>query len=176
MKESLAQGDIVARTPELLDILSKYHSHFEDARYVGFMVVTQSCDLVKRTGGIRTPYISLAVIRELDPLLPKLLNGVCTTKVKGVYDEDHLDRAVTKITTLINQNEQGLGYFYLHPIVNEEDDDITDVLATRSVAMLRVKISLRREHYDVLLQSRRLGLAQPYACLLYTSPSPRDRG
>ena len=39
-------------------------------------------------------------------------------------------------------------------------------MATRSVALLRVKFSLRSEHYKILQQSRRLGLSDPYASKL----------
>ncbi len=44
----LQQGDILSRTDELLTVLKNVHSYFCDERYLAFIVVTQSCDLVRR--------------------------------------------------------------------------------------------------------------------------------
>ena len=44
----LQQGDILSRTDELLAVLKNVHSYFCDERYLAFIVVTQSCDLVRR--------------------------------------------------------------------------------------------------------------------------------
>lgn len=52
----------------------------------------------------------------------------------------------------------------MHPVTISGHEQ--RVLATRSVALLRVSISLRREHYDLLVKSRVLGLAPSYAAKL----------
>jgi hypothetical protein len=161
----LEQGDIIWRNPDLLAVLKTYHSYFCDNRYTGFAVISQTCDLVRRSKNpCNAKYIALAVIRELDALMPDFLAEVCGTKVSGIYDIDRRPMAVSGLSKIINQNDQGNGFFYLHPVTISGREQL--VLATRSLALLRVSISLRREHYDLLLKSRVLGLAPSYAAKL----------
>jgi len=144
----LRQGDIIGRTPGLLAILSKVLSHFCDENYTAFLVVTQSCDLVRRhEEPCKTEYLNLCVVRELEPLLPTILEPCCGTVVPGVFASDSRQHAEQLLKKVLNQNDQAHGLFYLHP-----DADVG--IATASVAMLRVSIALRREHYGMLQKSR----------------------
>ncbi len=144
----MQQGDIIARDDRLLDILRSVHSHFCDEKYLGFMVVTQSCDLVRRKkGNCKARHLSIATIRELDQVLPEQLKELsgfqqsrCLIQEKRVAAEDFLRR-------LIDQNEQSRGLFYLHPSADAG-------IAAASLAFLRITISLRRDHYDVVQKSR----------------------
>lgn len=146
-ESDLAQGDIIRRTPELLDVLRQAHSHFCDEKYVAFAVLSQSCDLVRRRGPCKTRYITLAVVRELDKALAPVLDEFCGTGVPGVLAEEFRHVADQLISRIVNQNEQALGLFYLHP-----DADLG--IAAPSLIMLRVSIALRRDHYDLLIRSR----------------------
>ena len=88
-EEDLLQGDILERTDALIEILRKYHPYFCREEYTGFLVLTQSCDLVRdNKGECKAPYISIAVIRELEPLLPELLSPICGAGIDNVYLEE----------------------------------------------------------------------------------------
>jgi hypothetical protein len=68
--------------------------------------------------------------------------------VEGVYLQETKDEANKLLDRLFNQNEQALGLFYLHP-------DVDVGIAMPSVALLRVTVTLRVEHYDVVREARR---------------------
>ena len=144
----LCQGDIIRRTPELLSLLKKVHNHFCHEKYTAFMVLTQTCDLVRRGGDVCSArHITLCVVRELDHVLPNLLTDICGTEIPGVYKKEDKFLAEQLITRIVNQNEQARGLFYLHP-------DADAGIATPSVALLRISIAMRRQHYGVFLKSR----------------------
>ncbi len=146
--DDLLQGDIISRSRELVRVLSEVFPYFCDERYIAFLVTTQSCDLVQRPGKhCKAKYITLAVVRELRPLLAELLEELCGTVIPGVYKKESRYTAEQLLVRIINQNEQARGLFYLHP-----DADVG--IATPSVAILRVTFSLRRKHYDLLMDAR----------------------
>lgn len=49
-KQSLCQGDLLIPTENLVKELRIRHPHFADQEYRYFMILTQSCDLVRRDG------------------------------------------------------------------------------------------------------------------------------
>lgn len=49
-KDSLCQGDILEKTDDLIAILKEVHPYFLNESYKYFMVLSQSCDLVRRNG------------------------------------------------------------------------------------------------------------------------------
>lgn len=152
--DDLQQGDIIRRDPALLTVLSQVLSHFCDQRYTTFLVLTQSCDLVRRNEeACKAEHINLCVVRELGPFLPTLLEPCCGTGITGVFDYDRRWYAEQLLKRLLNQNEQARCLFYLHP-----DADVG--IATASIALLRVSIALRREHYS-MLQDCRCGRLEP---------------
>ena len=46
----LAQGDILEPTSALREVLREIHPYFLNPKYVAFLVLSQSCDLVRRSG------------------------------------------------------------------------------------------------------------------------------
>ena len=48
--QSLCQGDILNPTEELMEVLKTVHPYFLNKQYKYFMVLSQSCDLVRRNG------------------------------------------------------------------------------------------------------------------------------
>jgi hypothetical protein len=48
----LFQGDILEPTEDLRSILGQVHPHFLHPKYTGFLLITQSCDLVRRKVGV----------------------------------------------------------------------------------------------------------------------------
>lgn len=153
----LEQGDILKRSDELLALLRKVHSHFCDDKYVNFVVLTQTCDLVRRKSHCNAKHITLSVVRELDHVLPELLREVSADE--RIFVQGKKIAAKQFVERLINQNEQAKGLFYLHP-----DSDAG--IATPSIAFLRVSIALRQDHYNVLKSSRVGRLAPEFSSKL----------
>jgi len=155
--EDLAQGDILQPTEELNSIFKTVHPHFLDNKYSAFLVLTQTCDLVRRKYNkhkCKTRYVNIAVIRPLEDVLLYLLNKVCEKAeikgqtVPGVYLEESKQRAKMLLQRIFNQNEQAFGLFYLHP-------DAAVKIAVPSVALIQVSIALRAsEHYEKILNAR----------------------
>lgn len=147
-EDDLKQGDILAPTQELRAVLSEVHPHFCAEKYLGFVITTQSCDLVRRKNGtVKARYVGIAVVRSLKEVLPRLFAEIVPPVTPGAF------RASTKLTAkrllerLFNQNEQSLGLFYLHA-----DADVG--LGESSVVFLRVSVALRVQHYDVICRAR----------------------
>ncbi len=147
-QDDLRQGDILQPTAELQELLQKWHKHFLDAKYLAFMVVTQTCDLVRRREQCPSRYINLAVIRALDEVLPRLLDSTCRCVAPSCYSEDQKSKARNLLERIFNQNEQAFGLFYLYP-------DAQAGIGDDAVALLRVSVAFRSEHYDVFRSARR---------------------
>ena len=150
--DDLHQGDILQRTDHLVAVLQDVHPHFADEqRYPMFMVLTQSCDLVRRTGGsCNSHYINICVVRDFLLAIKREVgmlghpdlgrHGLLPVKLKA--------KASQVIERFLNNTEPG--YFYLHP-----DFAIPKPMC----AFLTLSISLRAEdHYNECLDARILGL------------------
>ena len=70
-KKTLCQGDVLKKTDDLVAHLKKYHPYYADhPDYKYFMVLTQSCDLVRRKGKpCDSQYITLAAARPVEEAL-----------------------------------------------------------------------------------------------------------
>lgn len=143
----LEQGDLVAPIDDLKGILKVVHPHFCADKYLGFTIATQSCDLVRRKHGAKAKYISIAVVRSLKAVFPRLLAQVVRPTAAGLFAQSAKVFATQFLERIFDQNEQALGLFYFHP-----DPDVE--LGEPAVAFLRVNVALREEHYDVLLKAR----------------------
>ncbi len=143
----LEQGDFLLQTAELRAALTEAHPHFTKEKFLGFVVITQTCDLVRRPSPA-TPFVAIAAVRSLRSVLPKLLRTACDPWDVGIFPESRRDSARKLLERLFNQNEQALGVFYFHP-----DADLE--LGEPAVALLRVSVALKAQHYDALLSARR---------------------
>lgn len=158
-RSDLEQGDILLPTPELRTVFREVHRHFDDPKYLGFVVTSQTCDLVRRgkSKACETPYISVAVIRPLNQVILDLIDQVCSPIGPGIYRDSERARAKELLYRVFNQNEWKLGIFYLHP-----DADLTvrgeevgpSGFGDNAVCLLRVSVALRRVHYKVLCAAR----------------------
>lgn len=162
-KSDLCQGDIIQPSDAMRAVMKEVHPHFTDDKYVAFLVLTQTCDLVRRDGKpCKSRYINLAVVRPLRDVLLTMLDRACETVVvgnqhaQGFYVEETRSRAEQLLARVFNQNAQAEGVFYLHP-------DEPARIAEPSVALLQVSVALRSyEHYDRLVEARSGRLAEPY--------------
>jgi hypothetical protein len=144
----LFQGDILVLTDDLRSLLNSVHNHFTDSKYLGFIITTQSCDLVLRKNKCKAAHINLSVIKSLENTLKDLLDQYCQKICMGVYTKESKQEAKMLIERILNQNEEKLGLFYLHPDTSVE-------IGEPAIAVLRVSIALRNEHYSILRSARR---------------------
>lgn len=154
----LAQGDILLPTDKLRAALDTAHKWFNDPKYLGFVVISQTCDLVRRGGGpCKTPYIEIAVVRPFRAHVLALLRQQCAWIGDRYFPLSERNRANDLIDRIINQNETALGIFYLHP-------EATIGIAESSIVLLRVSIAMRAaEHYDTLVAARKGRLHPEFA-------------
>lgn len=147
-EDDLEQGDIIEPNAEMLALFQQVHPHFCDPKYLTFIIVSQTCDLVRRSSGCKARHLSLAVVRSISAVMPRLLDEYAIKGIEGVYRKSRRRDTKLLLTRIINQNEQAAGIFYLHP-------DADAGIGEHAVAMLRVSIAVRAEHYHLLCHARR---------------------
>lgn len=173
-EEDLQQGDILAPGESLRAIFVDVHPHFADAKYLGFMIATQSCDLVRRNANPNAAYINLATIRPFAQVQNAIVSKVVEPAAPGIFPDSGKRRVKELLTRIFNQNEQSLGLFFL----NEDSDS---GVGEAALAFLRVTISLRAEHYETLRLARVGRLNSEFRAKLgwllgnlYARPATRD--
>ena len=145
----LEQGDFLAPTEPLRALVRERSPGPRADDSLGFMIATQSCDLVRRKGVASIDlHISIVPVLSLRAVLPGLLSTISDPVAPGVFSSGAKFKAKQFLERLFDQNEQKLGLFYLHP-----DADLG--LGEPAVAFLRVKIPLEGRHYALLLAARR---------------------
>lgn len=159
-KTELMQGDVLARTPELNEVLRTVHPHFQDAKNQFFLVLTQSCDLVLRGEHCKTPYISLAPVRSLDLVIERQLAQLPSADVKAellVLGDKAKTKASEFLNRLLNNNESS--YFYL----DSEDTPLN----TDSVAFLKLSIAVKSDlHFGTCSKAKILQLESTFQAKL----------
>lgn len=157
----LQQGDVLAKTEAIRAILQDVHPHYLKPDYTHFIVLTQSCDLVRRdNGNCATRYLTLAAVRPIRLVLERELAQyqkpfaiaaeVCSNKLRFRL-EQFVDR-------LFNNNDHD--FFYLH-------EEPTLGFPDGGVAFLRLSIALRaRQHYKSCIDSRILSLTDVFQAKL----------
>lgn len=142
-------------TEDLRSVLRQVHPHFLDTKYTAFLITTQSCDLVIRKDRVEAKYINIAVVRPLEAVLHDFLSSVCVPAADGVYFSYTKREALRLLERVFNQNEQSLGLFYLHA-------DSEGGINIPSIALLRVTVTLRADHYLILRSARRGRLSSEF--------------
>lgn len=174
--DDLEQGDYLAPTDALRAVLEEVHPHFCNDKYVGFVIATQSCDVVRRRGGeCVARYISIAAVRTLYGVLPRLAASVDGAVVReNVFLEGRKPRVRELLARIVDQNEQQLGLFYFH-------EDADRGIGDPCVAYLRVTVALKADHYTVLREARRARLKPEFQAKfgwllgnLYARPATTD--
>lgn len=159
---SLCQGDILQISDELKAVLEEVHPYFLNEQYKYFMVLTQSCDLVRRNKEkCKTPYITLAAIRSFNSLFERLLiSGKLVEDKNGflLMDSKNMSRAYQLLERLYNNTEPE--YFFLYK-------DTVAGFSESMVASLKVSIALKSElHYDVCLAAKVVELSDEFKAKL----------
>lgn len=159
---SLCQGDVLNKTDDLMEILKDVHPYFQNDGYKYFMVLSQSCDLVRRNGQCcKTPYITIAAVREYSDFLERTLiakrfaenyNGVL------LVEERFRQQATQLVERVYNNTEPD--YFFLY-----KEDSLG--FPKSMVAYLKVSIALKSEkHYQKLLDAKILELSDEFKAKL----------
>ncbi len=148
-ESDLEQGDIIRRGPELVSMLREPHSYYATAHdYSHFIVLTQSCDLVRYSSGIKSNYITIAALRPFSKFVEKITNrSDCSLSQAPVQ----LLRAESKV--LIKQKVEQLlhydlpGYFFV-PAGAVPSIDVP------LVGFLQLAVSIKPEHYEICRRDR----------------------
>jgi hypothetical protein len=161
-KDALCQGDILEITDDIKTVLEEVHPYFIQERYKYFIVITQSCDLVKRNGNkCKSPYITLAAVRSYEEFIYREM------KKDGAYEEiGELklleDKKYNKYYQLLERifNNTEPEYFFLY-----KDSELK--FNESMIAYLKVTIALKSDlHYDKCLGAKRIELADEFKAKL----------
>jgi hypothetical protein len=159
---TLLQGDVLSKTPELKNVLKEVHPHYLQDDYTHFLVLTQSCDLVRRDASTcKARYLTLAGVRPLSLVLRREIATLQGHTIDSTANVCSVQRKTTMrsfLERLFNNNNAD--YFYLHP-------EPTLGFYDSSCAFLRLSISLRtRDHYEKCLNARLLSLREAFRAKL----------
>lgn len=161
---SLFQGDVLRRTDGMNEILEKVHPHYSKEDYHYLVVLTQSCDLVRRNSKpCNARYIALAAVRPFPEAIQREVDrrrdqrpdvereaGIANMKVKFAIRQF--------VGSLLNNNKAP--YFYLHP---ELEADFNEP----HCAFLRLSVAIKAsEHYDTCLTAKVLQLQPEFQAKL----------
>jgi len=159
--EDLEQGDLLERSEGLEAVIGKYHPYYLKCDYSHFLVLTQSCDLVKRDGGQpKAAYVSLAAVRPLSLVLEREAEKYRSheiMRVANVVERGKKELLREFVRKLLNNNHPEFFYMHAEPQIGLE----------RSCAFLRLTVSIRcLEHYDVCRNARLIGLENEFQAKL----------
>ena len=159
--DRLEQGDVLDKTAALSDLLATYHPYYAQHQENKFFVVlTQSCDLVRREGRCKARYISIAPVRPLRSVLKREFEGKLDNVGLGqqpfasVRVRNTLEQFLQR---LFNNNEPAFFYF---------ESANTSGIYEEMCAMLALPISLKPEHYESLLRAKLAGISDVFQAKL----------
>jgi len=160
-KSVLKQGDILFKGDEIISILNQVHPHYLKDDYKYFIVLTQTCDLVRRKEKCKSRYITIAAVRPLNLLLEREIKKQQKTLLEaksGICNADKKNTLYNFLERLFNNNEPE--YFYL-------SDDTSLNFPEKMVAFLRLSISIKSDlHYKSCLDSKLLELTDTFKAKL----------
>lgn len=159
---NLCQGDVLKITPELREIIKEVHPYFKHPQYKYFMVLTQSCDLVKRGNSpCKSPYITLAAIKSFDDFFKKeMLRKSYVEQVGDILliNEQRYNVAYQLIERIFNNTEPD--YFFLY---KEQEMNFPASM----IVYLKVSIALKSlEHFDDCLSAKIIELSDEFKAKL----------
>lgn len=158
----LSQGDILEKTDELKNILAQVHPHYLKNDYTHFIVLTQTCDLVRRDGNdCSSRYIVLAAIRPIETVIEREISKRQVHQIEQIgklCSIKHRQKIQDFVSSLMNNNKDE--YFYLH-------EDSSFNFTQPSCAFLRLAISIRsKDHYQTCLKARIISLEENFRAKL----------
>jgi hypothetical protein len=159
--EHLQQGDVLCKNDQLKLVLKEHFPYYLRADFTYFIVLSQSCDLIRRDNDTcEAKYITLAAVRPLSLLLELELKGYQNDLERAamVCSQNKKFRLEQFYERLLNNNHSE--YFYLH-----EEPELG--FPESSCAFLRLSISLEAmQHYYTCLKSRAISLTNIFQAKL----------
>lgn len=150
--KTLCQGDILNKTEELKSAISEAHPYYSDKTdYTHFMVLTQSCDLVRRIGkAFKARYITICAVRPLGTFTDQALAPLCHKPVGEnatlrLVKKETKETVEQKLERLLNNTEPG--HFFIRAGSHTS-------LSTDLVVYLQLSIALNQKHYDTCLKAK----------------------
>lgn len=145
----LRQGDILVRNGQLRDAVAEAHQYYAIADgYDFFLVLTPTCELVKRNGRCSSRYITLAAIRPLLLVIGRQLEHYKKSiKAPGLYCQlDKRVQAEQFVMRLLHNTEDGYVFLPKELFKGEVEDD--------RCAFLKLSIALRSSHYQSCIDAK----------------------
>jgi hypothetical protein len=173
----LKQGDVLRRTPQVDLLLANVHPHYTSSEYMFFIVLSQSCDLVRRDGmQCKTRYISIAAARSLSVVFKRFVEKLFTDPLEKQLrfcSENRKSKLKEFAGRLANNNESPYFFLRREPSVGLDDD---------YCAFLPLSIAVKSElHYETLIAARVVSLKESFqhklgylTGLLYSRPGTED--
>jgi hypothetical protein len=149
--EDLQQGDVLCKTEDISSLIRQVHPHYLKDDYSHFLVLTQSCDLVRRPN-CKARYITLAAVRPIEIVLQREVEKFQDriSKAAGACKQSARGNVKRFLQRLLNNNEGEFFYLQKEPSVGLSDN---------SCAFLRLSISIRAyEHYQKCMDARSISL------------------
>lgn len=160
-RKCLLQGDVIRRSDTLIELLREPHSYYATAEdYNYFMVLTQSCDLVKRDNKIKADYITIAAIKPLNNYVERALDRFS----KKIPDAKVriLDSGQTKIARQLSDRLVHNTVPDIFFLPKEDKLGFTEDCCV----ILQLSIALKPHHYDALLDAKVAQLKEIFAAKL----------
>lgn len=152
----LRQGDILERNVGLSDAIGQAHQYYAQADgYDYFVVLTPTCELVRRNGACGSRYITLAAVRPLTLVVQRQLqNYKKSVKAPGLYCSlEKRPQAEQFLMRLLHNTVEG--YLFLPGELFPDDVD--------RCGFLMLSIAIRAEHYDACLAAKFLQLGTDFS-------------
>lgn len=149
LHDVLGQGDLIESTSEVRQILTKDHPSLCDIlQFTHFIVITQSCDLIKRRGRFNAPYITVAAVGPFRHFVRNFFNA----KRRKLPNTDF---------TFISENEKARWSQLLERFLNNTENehfflpkDGHENLEEDLLAHLRLTAALDKNCYDILAKAK----------------------
>lgn len=146
---TLLQGDLLRRSDALSEAVMQAHSYYAEAPdYTHFLVLTQSCDLVRRKGAAKSRYITICAVRPLSLAVQREL-------------EKHVQPLMGFPIQVGDLESNILARQFLERVLNNSVDGIffiprgsAETVDEHLCAFLPLSIALRVDHYDVCLEAK----------------------
>lgn len=160
--KSLCQGDVLMVTDGIKKILEEVHPYFLNENYRYFIVLTQSCDLVRRDKkSCKSQYITLAAVHSFQDFLYREIgkHGSCVSINDFKFiNSQQKTRHLQMVERIYNNTEPD--YFFLYKEPEYQFDE-------SMVAYLKVSIALKSDlHYDTCLEAKVMELTDEFKAKL----------
>ncbi len=159
--DTLHQGDVLEKSDALKNAVAQAHPYYADAAdYTHFLVLTQSCDLVRRNGKAKSRYIVLAAMRPLSLVIDRLVEKHRYSDLDFPLQlcQKDRERGVTQTLERLLHNTED-GHFFVRALSHPN-------IKSDLCGFLALSIALRIDHYDACISSKIAQMAEVFQAKL----------